>query len=410
MISYFLTELVLLRCAWEREFRFLIIPCFRWRDNRGRRSSVMKTLPILIFVFSIFGIIANIAYSERLPSYMYSISYNSVRSEIDNPKTHEGLYPDTVEWSKGGEVKYGLQALIACNKKNREYLVSEIIGVRSGIRNVSDSIVQLWFAFYSPDKHMIPPDYTLFIEGTRNYRGWGPYLGDDVGYAGPRKRVENMVSITPGKIFNPSIDSLFYNTSDGLFSFDIPGTYKLWFTISYDSLTSNLSIPLTKITSDTIELQVIEPKLIQANELIKLLPKKIPGYKSVKPGIRNNNIRWNDSLRYPEVWRSFYSRGKGGDSSTVGITIIDSGQMPEVLDRESLCKQIDIPLTTVKGFPACKNSWDRREKRLVSEAITVIVGKRIIVNIQGRGVGMEKLEKIADLIDYSAIEKAIKPH
>lgn len=369
-----------------------------------------KTKNCVIFIIFLILTIAEFGSSDRLPSYMYSIPYHSVENEVDNPKTYRGLYPDTLDWSQGGEVKFGLQALIACNKKNREYLVTEIIGIRSGIKNVSDSIVQLWFAFYSPDKHGIPPDYTLFIEGPRDYRGKGPYLGDDVFTDGPKKRLENMISIAPSKIFNPSFDSFFYNRSDGLFSFEVPGTYKLWFIISFDSLTSNLSIPLIRICSDTIELRVIKPDIIDTADLVKLLPKKLRGFKSSKVGKRyfDLNPYWKESTKYPEVWRSFYARVKGGDSLIVGVNIIDTGQMPAAMDRHNLCKQKDKPMTTVKGFPACKHSWDIRERTSVHEAINVIVGKRIIVKIQGRGVGMEKLEKIANLIDYSAIEKAIK--
>jgi len=372
----------------------------------------MRKVVVVIFAFFLFGITTNIAYSERLPSYMYSIPYHSVETEIDNPKTHGGLYPDTLEWSKGGEIKFGLQSLIACNKKKREYLVSEIIGVRSGIRNVSDSTVQLWFAFYSPNKHGIPPNYTLFIEGQHDYLGKGGYEGDDAIYIGPRKRPVNMTSIPPARVFNPSIDSLFYNSSDGLFSFEVPGTYKLWFTISYDSLTSNLSIPLTHIFSDTIELRVITHMLIEADKLVELLPRKIPKFKAAKPVIRHQSLNAyiKESLQYPEVWKSFYGKDKNGDSTHIRISLVDSGRMPAVMNRYSLCKQVETTTMIVKDFPACKHSWDVRKNTLVQDAITVIVGGRIIVNIQGRGVGMEKLGKIANLIDYSAIEKAIKPH
>lgn len=190
---------------------------------------------------------------------MYSIPYNSVKAKIDNPKTHGGLYPNSLEWSRGGEVKQGLQALIACNKKNREYLISEIIGIRSGIRNISDSTIQLWFAHYSPGKVGIPPNYTLFVDGPVNYRGSG-YEGDDVILGGPRKKPASMTSIPAGSVFNPSSDSLYYNSSDGLFKFEVPGVYKMWFTYSFDSLTSTLSVPLTVICSDTIEVKVIKPR------------------------------------------------------------------------------------------------------------------------------------------------------
>lgn len=324
--------------------------------------------------------------------------------------THGGLYPDTLDWSRGGEAKFGLQALIACNKKHREYRISEIIGVRSGIRNVSDSTIQLGFAYYSPNKHGIPPDYTLSIEGPYNYPRVIGYLGDDAIYDGPRTKLENMVPILSGKVFNPSPDSLFYNASDGLFSFEMPGTYRLWFTYSFDSLSSSLSVPLTSISSDTIELKVIAPRFVDAKRLLKFLPRKIDGFKGGKPQVHNRliNPHWTKSLLYPMVWRHYFREIDNFDAPYIGVYIVDSGFLPAVLNRHSLCKQIESSDTTVKGYPACKLTRNFGQENLLMAQITITIAEKIVVSIEGFRVQMKEVEDVANVIDYTAIEKSIK--
>ncbi|MGB2979971.1 MAG: hypothetical protein WBC77_01845 [Candidatus Zixiibacteriota bacterium] len=352
------------------------------------------------------------AHCERLASYLYSIAYRSVESEIDNPVSHGGLYPDSLDWSPGGDVKFGLQAAIACNKGAREYLVTELIGVRAGIRNVSDSAIELGFAYYSPDKHGIPPDYTLSIEGPHNYPRVIGYLGDDALYGGPRTKLQNMVSIPAGSVFNPSFDSLFYNSSDGLFSFEAPGTYRLWFTYSFDSLTSSLLVPLTLIPSDTIELQVIAPEFIESEKLAKFLPRNIDGFKSGKPEVHNRllNPHWTESLQYPSAWNFYFQREGDFSSPNIGVFIIDSGCIRAIVNRWSgLDTQADAVKATLKGFPACKLYESAREGRKSIALITVIVAHRIVVRISGHGVQMEEAENAAGAVDYAAIVKGLKP-
>jgi len=205
-------------------------------------------------------LIAALGGSESLPSYLYSIRFENVR--IYNPIADSNQYPDELVWSPGGEAVFGLQALIACNKPEGFYLPDEVIAVRSGVKNISDSIVQLGLAYCSPNKHGIPPEYTLFIDGPYNRPLIFGYLGDDAIYGGPRKKLENMVSVAPDKVFNPSSDGLYYNISDGFFKFATPGIYRFWFSYSFDSLTSSLIVPETAVTSDTIEIRIINNELI----------------------------------------------------------------------------------------------------------------------------------------------------
>jgi len=373
------------------------------------QTKKVTTPPMVVLVLVLAFMVSRFAYCERLASYLYSIPYRSVESEVDNPVSHGGLYPDTLDWSFGGDVKFGLQAAIACNKRQREYLVTELIGVRAGIRNVSDSSIQLGFAYYSPNKHGIPPEYTVFIEGPYNYPRVIGYLGDDALYGGPRTKLKNMISIPPGKVFNPSFDSLFYNSSDGLFRFETPGTYKLWFTYSFDSLTSSLSIPLTLISSDTIEFRVKSPDLMDANKLVKFFPKKLTNFEAGKPKTRylSLNPHWKESLTYPWVWETYYRTGDNGDTSTIMMFLVDSGGMPAIL-RRHLCKQVQASDTTVKGYPACIASIHYSGRKLPRLLMSIVIGQRIVVTIEGRGVEQEDLERVANVIKYASIEKKIK--
>ena len=351
------------------------------------------------------------AQAEKLASYLYSIPYGSVKSEIDNPRIHAGLYPDTLKWFKGRESKFGLQALIACNKTEPEYLPTELVGVRAGIRNVSDSTIHLGFANYSPNKHGRPPEYTLFIDGPYNYPRVIGYLGDDVFWGGPRTKLQNMVSIPPGRVFNPSSDSLLYNSSDGLFSFEAPGTYRLWFTYSFDSLTSSLSVSLTSISSDTIELEVIAPRFTDANRLVKFLPRKIDGFKSGKPEVHNCllNPHWTESLQYPMVWKHYFRKMDDFDAPYIGVFIVDSGYIPGILNRWHRPGMLAESLeTTIKGFPTCKQYRRSGQQTPSLAVISVTVAERVVVRIDGRGVQMEKLENVARAVDYAAMAKALQ--
>ncbi len=347
---------------------------------------------------------------ERLLSFLYSIPYHGVESEIANPRTHSGLYPDSLRWSPGGEPKYGLQAVIACNKGAHEYMPTELIGVRAGIRNVSDASVELGFAFYSPNKLAIPPEYTLLIEGPYSYPRAMGYLGDDVILDGPRTRLKNMISVRPARVFNPSFDSLFYNSTDGLFSFEVPGIYKMWFTYSFDSLTSSLQVPMTVITSDTIEIEVKAPKFLDTKKLTKFLPRKIRGFEAGKSRVANEpiNLYWKESLSYPLVHK-YYFQTKGDFASPhIGMLIIDSGRLPGILNRWHVPGMLaESSDTTIGGFPACKQyeASDQQGRSLV--VISVIVADRIVVRIDGRGVQMKETEKAAGAVDYAAIAKAV---
>lgn len=373
--------------------------------NRKAVLSVSFTILVLLSVYAML----KLTLAERLASYLYSIPYNSVKFEMDNPRTHGGLYPDTLKWSRGGESMFGLQALIACNKTELEYLPTELVGVRAGIRNVSDSTIQLGFAYYSPNKHGIPPNYTLSIEGPHNYPRVIGYLGDDALYCGPRTKLQNMTSIPPGRVFNPSFDSLFYNSTDGLFRFGVPGTYRLWFTYSFDSLTSSLSIPLILISSDTIEFQVKSPDLMDANKLVKFFPKKLPNFEAGKPETRylSLNPHWKESLTYPWVWKTYYRTGDNGDTSTIMMFLVDSGRMPAIL-RRHLCNQAEAADTTVKGYPACRASIHYPDRKLPRLLMSIVIELRIVVTIEEHGVEMEDLKKAANVIDYASIEKRIK--
>lgn len=378
------------------------------KDRRKKTTAPGIAVLLLVLAFMVL----RSAHCERLASHVYSIAYRSVESEIDNPISHRGLYPDSLNWSTGGDVKLGLQAIIACNKGKREYLVTELIGVRAGIRNISDSTIQLGFAYYSPDKHGIPPEYTVFIEGPYNYPRVGIYLGDDALYIGPRTKLQNMVSIPAGRVFNPSFDSLFYNSSDGLFSFETPGTYRLSFTYSFDSLTSSLSVPLTLVSSDTIELRVIPPEFIEAEKLARFLPRNIDGFKSGKPEVHKRllNPHWTESLQYPTARRHYFRKIGNFDAPYIGVLIIDSGHMPGVLNRwhspGMLAESVE---STIRGFPACKQYRGSTEQLSSLAIISVIVGNRIVVRIRGRGVQMDELEHVARVVDYAAIAKGLKP-
>lgn len=375
----------------------------------NRKTVLLVSFTILVLL-SVYAML-KLTRAERLASYLYSIPYNSVKLEMDNPRTHGGLYPDTLKWSRGGESMFGLQALIACNKTELEYLPTELVGVRAGIRNVSDSTIQLGFAYYSPNKHGIPPNYTLSIEGPHNYPRVFGYLGDDAIYIGPRKKLENMVSIPPSKVFNPSFDSLFYNSSDGLFSFEVPGTYRLWFTYSFDSLTSSLLVPLTLISSDTIELQVIAPEFIESKKLAKFLPREIDGFKSGKPEVHNRllNPHWTESLQYPTAWRHYFRKMDDFDAPHIGIFIIDSGFLPGVLSRcLSLCKLPETSMTLIKGFQACKLYRPANERKRSYVAISVMVAQRFIIQVEGFGVSIEEAETAAMAIDYAALAEHLR--
>lgn len=378
------------------------------KDHRKKTTAPRIAVLFLVLAFMVL----RSAHCERLASYVYSIAYRSVESEIDNTVSHGGLYPDTLDWSAGGEPEYGLQALIACNNRHPEYLPTELVGLRAGIRNISDSTIQLGFAYYSPDKHGIPPEYTVFIEGPYNYPRVGIYLGDDALYVGPRTKLKNMISIPPGKVFNPSFDSLFYNSSDGLFRFETPGTYRLWFTYSFDSLTSSLLVPLTLISSDTIELLVIPPEFIEAEKLARFLPRKIDGFKSGKPEVHNRllNPHWTESLQYPTARRHYFRKKGNFDAPYIQVLIIDSGHMLGVLNRwhspGMLAESVEI---TIRGFPACKQYRGSIEQLSSLAIISVIVGNRIVVRIEGRGVQMDELEHVARVVDYAAIAKGLKP-
>jgi hypothetical protein len=364
----------------------------------------------ILFFFSIL-VILGFAQAERLYSFLYSIPYSSVKSEIDNPRTKKGLYPDTLNWSNGGVPKFGLQAHIWCNKTILEYLPTELVGVRAGLRNLSDSVIQLGFAYYSPNKHGIPPEHTLFIEGPYNYpRGIG-YMGDDALYGGPRTRLQNMTYIAPGEVFNPSPDSLFYNASDGFFSFEMPGTYKLWYTYSFDSLTSSLSVQLTSISSDTIELEVMTPKFVDANRLVKFLPRRLDGLKSGKPNVYNRllNPHWTESLQYPSAWKYYFHVKDDFAWPHIGVFIIDSGGLPAILARwYSPGMVAESSETTIKGFPACKHHQTPDQEGPSIEVICVMVANRIVVRIYGSGVQMEEVEYAARAVDYAAIAEALK--
>lgn len=351
------------------------------------------------------------AHTERLASYLYSIPYSSVKSEIDNPRTKKGLYPDTLNWSNGGVPKLGLQSLISCNKTKLKFLPTELIGVRAGVRNLSDSVIQLGFAYYSPNKHGIPPEYTLFIDGPYNHPRGMIYMGDDALYGGPRTRLQNMTSIAPGEVFNPSPDSLFYNASDGFFSFETPGTYKLWFTYSFDSLTSSLSVPLTSISSDTIELEVMTPGFVDANRLVNFLPTRLDGFKSGKPNVHNRllNPHWTESLEYPSAWKYYFQIKDDFTWPHIGVFIIDSGGLPAILARwHSPGMVAESSETTIKGFPACKHHQTPNQEGPSIEVICVIVANRIVVRIYGSGVQMEEVEYAARAVDYAAIAEALK--
>lgn len=380
-------------------------------EPKDHRKKVTAPGIAVLFVVLAFTV-SRSAHCERLASYLYSIPYRSVESEVDNPVSHGGLYPDSLDWSTGGDVKLGLQPAIACNKGEREYLVTELIGVRAGIKNVSDSTIQLGFAYYSPNKHGIPPDYTLSIEGPHNYPHVIGYLGDDALYGGPRTKLQNMVSIPAGRVFNPSPDSLFYNSSDGLFSFETPGTYRLSFTYSFDSLTSSLSVPLTLVSSDTIELRVIPPEFIDAEKLAKFLPRKIDGFKSGKPEVHNRllNPHWTESLQYPTAWRHYFREMDNFDAPYIGVFIVDSGHVPGLLNRwhspGMLAESAEI---TISGFPACKQYRGPIEQLPSLGIISVVVARRFVVRISGRGLQMEEVENAARSVDYAAIAEGLKP-
>ena len=376
----------------------------------ANRKTVLLVNFAILALLSVFAIV-KLARTEKLASYLYSIPYSSVKSEIDNPRTHGGLYPDTLDWSPGGEPEYGLQALIACNKRHREYLPTELVGVRVGIRNISGSSIELGFAYYSPNKHGIPPDYTLFIEGPYNYPRVIGYLGEDALYGGPRTKLQNMTSIATGRVFNPSFDSLFYNSTDGLFSFETPGTYRLCLTYSFDSLTSSLSVPLTSISSDTIELEVIVPRFIDAKRLVRSLPRKIDGFRSGKPEIHNPllNPHWTESLQYPKVYKHYFRKMDDFDAPHIGIFIIDSGFLPGVLSRcLSLCKLPETSMTLIKGFQACKLYRPANERKRSYVAISVMVAQRFIIQVEGFGVSIEEAETAAMAIDYAALAEHLR--
>jgi hypothetical protein len=364
----------------------------------------------ILFFFSIFAILG-FAQAERLYSFLYSIPYSSVKSEIDNPRTKKGLYPDTLNWSNGGGPKFGLQAHIWCNKTILQYLPTELVGVRAGLRNLSDSVIQLGFAYYSPNKHGIPPEYTLFIEGPYNYPRVIGYLGDDVLYGGPRTKLQNMTSIPPGKVFNTSPDSLFYNVSDGLFSFETPGTYRLWFSYSFDSFTSSLSTPLTSISSDTIELEVTKPRFVDAKRLANFLPRRLDGFKSGKPKIHSRllNPHWTESLQYPSAWKYYFQVKDDFAWPHIGVFIVDSGGLPAILARwYSPGMVAESSETTIKGFPACKHHQTPNQEGPSIEVICVMVANSIVVRICGSGVQMEELEYAARAVDYAAIAQALE--
>jgi len=377
-----------------------------------RKTHINKKTMIYFILWTFLVVLMNsaVAFSERLPSYNYSVGYGYVETEIDNPKTSEGIYTDTLDWSPGGEVKLGLRAIIGLNKKNKEYLPTELVGVRSGIKNVSDSTVQLACAYYSPNKHGIPPEYTLFIEGPQNYPHIIGYLGNDVLYVGPRTKLQNMISISPGKVFNPSPDSLFYNVSDGLFSFETPGTYTLFFTYSFDSLTSSLQVPLTSISSDTIDLKVITPEFIDSQRLIDFLPKNIHGLKSGRPEYSNDllNPHWTGSLQYPRAFRHYFRKPDNFDAPHIGILIIDSGHIPDLLSRyNSLCRQTESSRISIKGFPGCELHEPAAKGNRSYATIHMVVANRIIITVEGWGVSVEEAENAAKAIDYSAIVESI---
>jgi hypothetical protein len=377
-----------------------------------REFKLSKTIRFLInlvilFFFSI-SVILRFSQAERLYSFLYHIPYNSIKSEIDNPRTMKGLYPDTLNWSNGGVSKLGLQALIWYNKTTLEYLPTELIGVRTGLRNVSDSVIQLGFAYYSPNKHGIPPEYTLFIEGPYNYPRVMGYMGDDAIYGGPRTRLQNVTSIVPGEVFNPSPDSLFYNASDGFFSFETPGTYNLWFTYSFDSLTSSFPISLASISSDTIKLEIVKPKFFETDRLLEFLPKKIKGFKSSKPETQNRllNPRRTESLRYPMVYKHYFRKMNDFESPYMSVFIIDSGYLPGILNRYlQICELPTSSVTTIKGFQACVLHRPADESKNSYTKIGIMVAKRIIVQVEGFGVSIEEAERAMTSVDYALLSE-----
>jgi hypothetical protein len=351
---------------------------------------------------------AESGYSEQLPSFLYSISPTDFN--IDNPTTFNSQYPDTLNWSPGGPVTLGLQAVIACNKKSGNYFPTEVVSVRSGIRNVSDSVIQLGLAYYSPDKRGIPPEYTLFIEGPYNRPRTFGYLGDDAFYGGPRKKLENIISVLPGKVFNPSPSLLYYSISDGFFLFETPGKYKLWFSYSFDSLTSSFSVPLSVVTSDTIEIQILNPKLIPVRKLLDFLPERINGLICGKPGVQSGllNPFWNESMQYQYVYNHYYTTEGDDTSYRIAITLIDTGCMPALIDRHVLCKPTDSLTTTISGRPACVYSRHIEKRDIDKIIISILISGRILVLVEGNGKTVEYVERTAAAFDYAAMEQYIR--
>lgn len=216
--------------------------------NRQRIVLAVSVLLILTF----FGI----CYAVKLHSIYHCKHYNRVKHRMENQKTENHIFPDTLFWSKGGEEKFGLRLLIHCERNNRMYS-GDLIGIRSGILNCANEDIHLALAYYSPNKHRIPPEYTLYVDGPEaavlKERG-RVYMGDDAIHVGERLKPA-LFEISSGKIFNPSPDSFYYNAWNGILHLTESGVYKIWCSYSFDSLTSNIPVEeITTLYSDTIEI------------------------------------------------------------------------------------------------------------------------------------------------------------
>lgn len=220
---------------------------------------VDKQKIILFLSICLLLCVSSICYAVKLFSIFHCVHYSHVKDKIKNPVTENQIFPDTLMWSSGGEERFGLRLSIHCERNDRIYKSGDLIGIRSGILNCSNEDKYLATAHYSPNKHRIPPEYTLYIDGpvraAEKEKRWG-YLGDDVIFVGQRAK-PNLIKVSPGEIFNPSPDSLYYNTWNGILHLTESGTYRTWCSYEFDSLTSNIPVDgKVKLYSDTIEVIV----------------------------------------------------------------------------------------------------------------------------------------------------------
>jgi hypothetical protein len=211
-----------------------------------------------------------------------------------NPETPNSFFPDSLQWSVGGDTLFGLQLLIACDRADRTYRVQEPICIRCGLRNCGSQDVFFAYAHYSPNKHGTWGNYTLKIDAPSNVErrpyGW---LGDDC--LMPPTRNPNQVRIPPGSIFNPSPDHKFYNTWNGIIRLPTAGTYRFWNNLDFDSLCSSIPTGFSNINSDTLVI-IVRP--------LPLVPRLIGGIWGNLQR-RWGNFRFKAERRFP-VLRSVH--------------------------------------------------------------------------------------------------------